>query len=210
MSREYGLDEQRDLFDLRLTGTYNLLGREHDALFGYNWSEGTVEDYSLYDYANGFPPIGDFSQWEGVTAVRPVFTDGLTGSDWTDKQSAFFAATRFHITDALSLIGGARVVDWESEGESYGNSNDTKESGRVLPYAGLVYRIGDNYSVYVSSTETFMPQDDRTEELTHIDPTEGFNEEVGVKGEFFDGKLVASLGLLPDRTEECGRVCWRG
>jgi len=189
----YTLDEQRDLFDFRLTGTYSLLGREHDALFGYNWAKGSVEEVSLYDYTNGFPWIGDFTEWNGRTPVRPVFTDGLTGSDFNDEQSAFFAATRFHLTDALSLVGGARVVDWEAKGEGYGTSKVTKESGKVLPYAGAVYRIGDNYSLYASHTETFMPQDDLTAELTFIDPTEGANDEIGAKGRFFDGKLIATV-----------------
>ena len=190
---EYTLDEERDLFDLRLTGSYRLFGREHDALFGYNWAEGSVNETSLYDYTNGFPWIGDFTQWNGQTPVKPVFTDGLTGSDFSDEQSAIFAATRFHVTDALSLVGGARVIDWEAKGEGYGTSKRTKESGRVLPYAGVVYRVGDNYSLYASHTETFMPQDDITADLTFIDPQEGSNEEVGIKGLFFEGKLIASV-----------------
>ncbi|WP_323845405.1 TonB-dependent siderophore receptor [Microbulbifer magnicolonia] len=190
---EYTLEEQRDLFDLRLTGNYSLLGREHDVLFGYNWAEGSVKETSLYDYTNGFPWIGDFTQWNGQTPVRPVFTDGLTGSDFDDEQSALYAATRFHITDALSLVGGARVVDWEAKGTGYGTSKVTRETGKVLPYAGLVYRIGDNFSVYASHTETFMPQDDTAVDLTFIDPTEGTNNEIGAKGLFFDGKLIATV-----------------
>ncbi|SHF14133.1 outer-membrane receptor for ferric coprogen and ferric-rhodotorulic acid [Microbulbifer donghaiensis] len=190
---EYTLDEQRDLFDLRLAGSYRLLGREHDVLFGYNWAKGSVEEVSLYDYTNGFPWIGDFTEWNGQTPVRPVFTDGLTGSDFDDEQSAFFAATRFHVTDAVSLIGGARVVDWEAKGTGYGTSKVTRETGKVLPYAGLVYRIGDNFSVYASHTETFMPQDDIAVDLTFIDPTEGSNSEIGAKGQFFGGKLMATV-----------------
>ena len=191
----YTLDEQRELFDLRLSGSYHLLGREHEVLLGYNWAEGSVEEVSLYDYTNGFPWIGDFTQWHGQTPVKPVFTDGLTGSDFEDKQSAVFAATRFQVADALSVIGGARVIDWEAKGTGYGTSKVTRESGRVLPYAGVVYRIGDSYSVYASHTETFMPQDDITADLTYIDPQEGSNDEVGIKGQFFGDKLVASVSL---------------
>lgn len=189
----YTLGEQRNLFDLRLTGTVKLLGREHDVLFGYNWAKGSVEEVSLYDYTNGFPWIGDFTEWNGQTPVRPVFSDGLTGSDFNDVQSAFFAATRFHLTDSLNLVGGARVMDWEAEGEGYGTSKVTRESGKVLPYAGVVYRIGENYSLYASHTETFMPQDDLTADLNFIDPTEGSNDEIGAKGSFFGGKLIATV-----------------
>jgi len=196
----YDLDQKQEVFDVRVNGKYNLMGREHDVMFGYNWAKDNIEEISLYDYTNGFPAIGDFTQWDGQTPVRPSFTDGLTGSDFNSEQGAYFAATRLNLTDALSVIGGARVIDWESEGTGYGTSKLTRESGRVLPYAGVVYRIDDNYSVYASHTETFMPQDDIAEDLTYIDPTEGVNQEVGAKGAFFDGKLVATASYY--RTEQ--------
>ncbi|MCK7596219.1 TonB-dependent siderophore receptor [Microbulbifer sp. CAU 1566] len=189
----YTLDAKRDVFDLRVSGTYNLLGREHDLLFGYNWSEGATEEVSLYDYTNGFPWIGDFTQWNGQTPVKPVFTDGLTGSDFNEAQSAVFAATRFRVIDALSLVGGARMVNWEAEGTGYGTSKLTEVDGKVLPYAGVVYRINDNYSLYASHAETFAAQDDVARDLTFIDPTEGVNDEVGVKAQFLEGKLMATL-----------------
>ncbi|WP_226663533.1 TonB-dependent siderophore receptor [Microbulbifer aggregans] len=189
----YTQDGSQDVFDLRVSGTYSLLGREHELLFGYNWSEGSTEEVSLYDYTNGFPWIGDFTQWIGQTPVKPVYTDGLTGSDFNETQNAVFAATRFRLTDSLSLVGGARVVNWEADGEGYGTSKVTEVDGKVLPYAGLVYRVTDNYSLYASHTETFAAQDDVAQDLTFIDPTEGVNDEVGVKGQFLGGKLIASL-----------------
>ena len=190
---KYTLDEDRQVLDLRTSGTYNLLGRDHDLLFGYNWSEGSTTEVSLYDYTNGFPWIGDFTEWNGETPVRPVYTDGLTGSDFDYEQSAVFAATRFRVTDNLSLVGGARVVNWEAEGVGYGTSKLTEVDGKVLPYAGVVYRIDDSYSLYASHTETFRAQDDIAQDLTFIDPTEGVNDEVGVKGQFLDGKVIATL-----------------
>ncbi|WP_078084886.1 TonB-dependent siderophore receptor [Microbulbifer mangrovi] len=190
---KYTLEEDRDVFDVRASGTYNLLGREHNLLFGYNWSEGSTTEVSLYDYTNGFPWIGDFTEWNGETPVRPVYTDGLTGSDFEYEQSAVFAATRFRVTDNLSLVGGARVVNWEAEGVGYGTSKLTEVDGKVLPYAGVVYRVDDNYSLYASHTETFRAQDDIAEDLTFIDPTEGVNDEVGVKGQFLGGKVIATL-----------------
>ncbi len=189
----YTLDEERELLDLRLTGKLALLGREHEVLLGYNQAEGSVEEVSLYDYTNGFPWIGDLDQWAGRTPVRPVFTDGRTGSDFSEDQSAWYAATRLHLTDALSLIGGARVVDWEANGEGYGTSKRTRESGKVLPYMGLVYRLGDAWSLYASHTESFLPQDDIAADLSFIDPAEGNTDELGVKAQFFEGKLIATL-----------------
>ncbi|TXS94063.1 TonB-dependent receptor [Parahaliea maris] len=84
------------------------------------------------------------------------------------------SATRFKVTDDLSLIAGARVVDWEAAGVGYGTSKLTEVSGKVLPHAGLVYRLGENYSVCASHTE-------------------GSTDEIGLKGQFFDGRLLATL-----------------
>lgn len=193
---EYGLEESRDLLDLRLSGSFQFAGRDHDLLFGYNWAEGTVEDYSLYDYTNGFPAIGDFTEWSGVTPVRPVFTDGLSGSDWTDRQQSLYAATRLRLADSLSLIAGARVTDWKSEGESYGEDHSARASGEVLPYAGLVYAFSDNVSAYVSHTETFMPNRDIGADLKRLEPAEGANDELGVKASLLDGKLVATAAVF--------------
>ncbi|AQQ66780.1 hypothetical protein Mag101_03340 [Microbulbifer agarilyticus] len=190
---EYTEEADRDVFDLRVSGTYDLLGREHDLLFGVNWGQNDTAETSLYDYTNGFPWIGDFTQWNGQTPVQPVFTDGLTGSQFEEQQSAVFAATRFRISDAISLVGGARVVNWEANGEGYGTSKVTEVNGKILPYAGVVYRLNDNYSVYASHTETFRAQDEIAEDFSFIDPTEGVNDEIGVKAQFLDGKLVATL-----------------
>lgn len=193
---EYNLDEQQDLFDLRLSGSFTLAGREHDVVFGYNRAEGSVEDSSLYDYTNGFPMVGDFTRWEGKTPVKPVFTDGLNGSDWTDEQQSVYAATRLKLTEALSLITGARVTDWDSAGESYGEDHGTSASGEVLPYAGLVYTFADRFSVYASHTETFMPQREMGADKNRLAPAEGSNDEFGLKGEFLDGRVNASLAVF--------------
>lgn len=193
----YDLDGSEDLFDLRISGNYQLFGREHELMFGANWAEDSIEELSLYDYTTGagFPAIGDFTQWNGQTP-HPVFADGPDGSDWGDKQTALYAATRFHITDSLSLVTGARMVNWSGKGEAYGESQVTEANGKVLPYTGLVYKFGDNYSLYASHTETFMPQRDLDKNLKRLAPSEGTNDEIGVKGAFMDGKLTASLALF--------------
>ena len=193
----YTLDERRDLLDLYLTGTFTLFDREHDLVAGVNWSQVDVKEVSLYDYTTGagFPALGNFRSWNGDTP-RPVFRDGETGSDWNDEQSSLYVASRLHLTDALSFVGGVRVTDWESEGYGYGESQATKVSGKTLPYAGLVYRFGEHYSVYASYTETFMPQRDIGSDLKRLAPAEGVNKELGVKGSFFESRLIASLALF--------------
>lgn len=63
----------------------------------------------------------------------------------------------------------------------------TKKSGVVTPYAGVVLDLNDTYSVYASWTQIFLPQTYyKTASNTSLDPLEGDNYELGIKGEFYD------------------------
>ncbi|WP_372765370.1 TonB-dependent siderophore receptor [Litorivivens sp.] len=197
----YKLQEQQSVSDIYVTGLYSLAGREHELVFGANYARNTLEDASLYDYTtgNGFPPIPNLKTWDG-NAAYPTFVDGANdpanGSDWTDKQQAVYVATRYRMTDELSFTLGARTIDWDSEGRSYGENHATEARGKTLPYAGLVYRFGEHYTVYTSYTETFMPQRDIGLDFNRLDPNEGRSAELGVKGEFLDGRMLAALALF--------------
>lgn len=196
----YKIEEVQRVSDLYVAGRYILAGREHELVVGANWARNKLEDSSLYDFTtgNGFPPVSNLNTWEG-NAPYPTLVDGAgnpaNGSDWTDKQHAVYLATRYRFSDDLSLTIGARSIDWDSEGRSYGEDHATKASGKTLPYAGLLYRFADNYTAYTSYTETFMPQRDLGQNFQRLEPNEGRNTELGVKGEFFDGRMLASLAV---------------
>ncbi|MXW50902.1 MAG: TonB-dependent siderophore receptor [Gammaproteobacteria bacterium] len=193
----YDIKDKQSLADAFLSGKFNLLGREHDAVFGLNWTKVDVNDGSLYDYTTGlgFPSIGDFRNWEGDTP-RPTFADGPRGSDWTDDQLAYYGATRLKATDALSIIIGARVVHWDSDGESYGEDHSAAASGKALPYAGAVFAINRQASLYASHTETFMPNRDIGADLRRLGPAEGKNTEVGIKSYLFDQSLLVTAAVF--------------
>ncbi|MCH3770722.1 TonB-dependent receptor, partial [Campylobacter coli] len=70
--------------------------------------------------------------------------------------------------------------------------------------AGLVYDINSTYSAYVSYTDIFQPQDYRDRNGNYLDPVEGQNYEVGVKGEYLDGRLNASLALFKVKESKTG------
>ena len=87
---------------------------------------------------------------------------------------------------------GSRLTDYRLTG-----TNDSRETGKLIPYAGVVYDLNKNFSVYGSYTSIFMPQQlrpDRNNKM--VEPDEGENYELGVKGEFYDGRLNASLAYF--------------
>ena len=79
-----------------------------------------------------------------------------------------------------------------------GTTNTYRESGRLIPYAGVTYDLTDYLTAYASYTDVFMPQEfynlDRNSKM--LDPDEGENYEIGLKSEFFDGRLNASLAYF--------------
>lgn len=90
-----------------------------------------------------------------------------------------------NLRDDLKVILGGRVANYESE--------DTKKSGIFVPYIGTVYDLNDNYSLYASYSTIFKPQSKKDINGKVLDPLEGENYEVGMKGEFYGGRLNTSL-----------------
>ncbi|WJG10701.1 TonB-dependent siderophore receptor [Aliiglaciecola sp. LCG003] len=191
---EYDLDDKHDLFDIYVNGDFELFERDHQLVFGANYAKMSYQDISLYDYANGFPSIPDLDEWDGKTA-QMNFADGKTGSDVTETQKAVYFTARFNLADELHLITGGRYNYWDVEGISYGIDEYADES-QFIPYVGLVYKVLPNLSAYASYTETFVSQTERDINNNFLAPVTGESQEVGVKGELFDGKLIASFAYF--------------
>lgn len=110
------------------------------------------------------------------------------------RQLGSYMTARFNVTDDLNLFLGGRVVDYRVTG-----LNPTiRESGRFIPYVGAVYDLNDTYSVYASYTDIFMPQDSWYRDSSNklLEPDEGQNYEIGIKGEYLDGRLNTSLAYF--------------
>ncbi|AXH13123.1 TonB-dependent siderophore receptor [Halarcobacter bivalviorum] len=122
------------------------------------------------------------------------------------EQKAIYLAGNFSLTETLKLIAGARVSSWE-----YSSTDETKEKRKfdneLTPYVGVVYDLDKNHSIYASYTSIFKPSDKKNRSDNFLDPIEGKNYETGIKAEYFDGKLNASLSVFrieQDGAEEDG------
>ncbi|WP_237332901.1 TonB-dependent siderophore receptor [Zobellella iuensis] len=191
---QYDFRTRQDLVDLYASGPFRLAGREHELVAGTSWSMANTRDHSWYgDTINS--PVPDLHGWDG-SYPRPNFTIDGGGSDWTDKQQSLYTAARFSLTEDLSLLAGARLSNWDSHGSSYGKDKATRHDKVLVPYAGLVYDLTPNYSLYASYTEIFTPQVATDIDGNRLAPVEGSSMETGVKGEWLDGKLYANLALF--------------
>lgn len=191
----YETELKQNMLDTYLTGKFTLGGFEHDVVAGLGHAKSDLQQDELTDPAYGFPAIGNFNQWKGNIA-RPNFTTPGSAADFTDEESGAYVAGRFRLADPLAVIAGARVVDWKSEGSSYGAAQTAKETGRVIPYAGMVYDIDKHWSTYASYTESFMPQPEEDASHRRLDPADGESKEVGVKSAWFDDRLNVTFAVF--------------
>ncbi|WP_175652894.1 TonB-dependent siderophore receptor [Pseudomonas sp. Marseille-P9899] len=189
-ARKYTGETTSDSLDAYASGPFELFGREHELVIGQSLS---ISKWKGKDFSNAtyFNNSYDFYQWHGE-AIEPLWNQPTKINDETTRQTGTYLTGRFSLMDDLHLLLGSRIANYQVTGTS-----DTQESGKVVPYAGLVYDLNDNFSAYASYTEIFQPQTqyrDRTRKM--LDPNEGKNYEFGLKGEFFDGRLNSSLAYF--------------
>ncbi len=191
-SKEKGLD-------LYARGPFSLGGRTHEAVFGYSIAH--TESTSKRDdgVTNGI--LDDVFQWNG-------YGDRAHGFEWWStfdieaRQKVGFAATVLKPTDALSLILGARIVDYTWDIDTLNAigrrlPDSASNSSEIVPYTGITYDLDTHHTVYASYTDIFKPQAySLGADGKPIDPLTGQSYEVGIKGAYLDDRLNASLALF--------------
>jgi len=189
--------------DVYATGPFSLLGREHELVVGATVSRMRDESspYQSPDGAGWFmPAIDNIYTWNGQTPVEP-FNPAIGDSVNRENLTSAYATARFKPTDHLSLIIGGRVTSWENIKDTHyydGGAThlDRHESDQLTPYAGIVYDLSDEWSVYASYTDIFKPQNNQDSGGNYLDPLLGRSYEVGAKGELLDGRLNVSAALF--------------
>jgi outer membrane receptor for ferric coprogen and ferric-rhodotorulic acid len=188
--------------DVYATGPFSLLGREHELVVGTTVSRTRDETspYGLWYLSGWSSAIDDIYTWDGRTPDAP---DNPATGDTVNRENltSAYATARFKPTDRLSLIIGGRVTSWENIKDTHyynGSADhlDRHESDRLTPYAGIVYDLSDEWSVYASYTDIFKPQNNQDASGNYLDPLLGRSYELGAKGELLDGGLNVSAALF--------------
>lgn len=182
-------------FDIK--GPFELLGRSHELLAGAGISRFSSQVQLPLNSLNLVPleDLGIHMGQGGAVLPEPDYSTLYYGDNsFSQKQRYAYAAGRFRLSDPLQLIAGARVTRFEERDITpYWWNYDMKENGVVTPYAGLVYEIHPNVSLYGSYAKIFQPQTAQDERGSTLPPEEGSTYEVGAKAEFFDKRLNASI-----------------
>lgn len=190
-------------FGLSATGPFQLAGRTHELAFGYTYSK---QKFNADSRSAPLGAAGNFNEWDGSHPEPAWGAWSFYQKDQT-TQEAIYGAVRFNLTDPLKLILGARVTNWRKAGVDATGAElyEMKFDHQITPYAGIVYDLNENYSIYSSYTDIFQPQQVRDINGKYLNPVIGKSAEVGIKGEFLDGRLNGSLALFRIKQEKLGQ-----
>ncbi len=199
-------DLEIDAFNASLHGAFDLFGRTHELVLMASHAEYRDEgpDYPGWwapgPYRAAVPDA--FALYRSGNWTRPDLSADTSSAGGEIKESALAGALRLRPADAVSVILGVRVSDWEestwyrSAGSGKSTTPGGEENGVFTPYAGVVVDLTSELSLYASYTSVFKPQSYKDIDGSRLDPLEGDNYELGLKAELLDGRLNASAAVF--------------
>lgn len=194
---KYFNESQRTLLDTTLSGSFELDGRSHDLLIGFSGSRAD-SGYLKYDAPGNDPAWGTlpaFPGWDGSEIARPNFGPAQVAGDWEDDLRRLYVISHLHATDRLDFVLGFNSIDNSTTGFNFGDSMD-KDEQQTSPYAGVNFQFASNAKIYASYSNIFEPQSDFNEQLKPLGAAQGKSYELGVKSQWFDQRLLASIAAF--------------
>ncbi|MEN0108511.1 MAG: TonB-dependent receptor, partial [Pseudomonas sp.] len=195
--------------DMYVDGKFTGLGFEQSMVLGANYSKYTNEGaYAAYrTWTANILDIDHHRPYEDLQSILARPNASYNPSTYDVRQKGIYGTWRVKLLDPLTLILGGRTSWYEYEYTAYQEKlgvrqagwdvdSTTQSTGRVTPYAGLVYELTPDWSAYASYSDVFIPQTERTIAGGLLEPITGTNYETGLKGELADGRINVSLALF--------------
>ena len=200
--------------DAQVQGPFALLGRKHELVAGFTASRFR----NLHQPLAGAGIEGRYVNlysWDNDTA-QPITTGGkLYDGDTVVRQTGAYLATRLNPRDDLKVILGARVSNYRysydlqyipAASVRFNSLTKSRESGVLTPYAGVVFDLNRQHSVYASYTSIFKPQTVRDRDGATLDPREGTNYELGLKSSFADDRVQTAVAVFQSQQDNLAVV----
>lgn len=190
-------DETQTLFDVYATGPFTLGGRRHDLVVGANRAKVRNEASYQRGDSNGDALVAP-GDWGSLP--RPVFDGAVGEADFINRRETLYALARWHLSEPWKLMTGLNATRMESEGLGFRGVPREYDETKVVPYLGSTFAFDAHHSLYASYTKIFNPQTQVDADQQLLGPVEGQSVEAGVKGEWLDQRLNATLAVF--RTEQ--------
>ncbi len=199
-------DHRHHALDVSASGPFTLGGRTHELVLGAGISRLTQHnDGYRAPYSLIYNPL----TWDR-TGTPPPDEDSFAyywGQANEIKRQNLYATTRLSLTDSLTAILGARLdwYDYDALNTMTNARTNYRVSHEFTPYAGLVYDLDAQHSLYASIASVFNPQSARDRDGKLLDPVTGTNVEAGIKGEYFGGAVNVSAAVFQIRQKNLAR-----
>ncbi|MFP4136756.1 MAG: TonB-dependent siderophore receptor [Halomonas sp.] len=142
-----------------------------------------------FDRINVLDPNNDVSLPAGNDATLSFFPK----TNNTVDSYGFYAQAETWLHDRLKLLGGVRYDNIEYDYTDEGGYAFNQKDDKVSPRAGVLYKLTPNTSLYGSYSSSFEQEFNWDPSAEPFKPTEAEQWEAGIKQEFFDGDLLATL-----------------
>ncbi|WP_335137290.1 TonB-dependent siderophore receptor [Nostoc sp.] len=191
------------------------IGNENRRIEDYSWQTDLIGKFNTGSIAHQLL-LG--LELRRNTDINPIFTRDIASIDIfnpvygarpTDFTSQNLYGTRINTTGIylqdqvtllsnLKLLVGGRYdfVFSDNSSRTIGDPNTTNSNfydSAFSPRVGLVYQPIEPISLYASYSSSFVPNQATTASGVSLEPSRGTQYEVGIKSEFFDRRLSATL-----------------
>ncbi|MEH2466209.1 TonB-dependent siderophore receptor [Nostoc sp.] len=179
------------------SGQLDVLGKfktgliAHQLLVGFDFTLGVNDGLGFYGIS--LPTLNIFDPDYDV--LKPNYGQPTDRYKGYTRNYGVYLQDQIAFSDNFKLLIGGRY-DWAlSTGESFipEDSVFTTEGNAFSPRIGLVYQPIEPVSLYASYSRSFVPNSGRSVDDELFEPSRGTQCEIGVRGEFLDGKLSTNL-----------------
>ncbi|MEO0767845.1 MAG: TonB-dependent siderophore receptor [Cyanobacteria bacterium J06649_4] len=185
------------------TGEFNTGSIEHRLLIGTDFNYTRQDRRFLLDFATAYPTLNIFN---------PNYANQLYDTTTNFFRDDSFYSYGFYLQDQITLspewklLIGGRYDIFEQE-RTFGDIEPRERTfnqtdSAFTPRLGVVYQPSEAVSLYASYANSFLPSGSnrRNPDGSDFEPTTGSQYELGVKTDFLDGRLSATLaGFILER-----------
>jgi TonB-dependent siderophore receptor len=192
------IENQNWAGELRIDGAFDFLGQEHRLLAG-------IEKNRRWNRtAFGYTSLGALNIYDGDFDDVPTIPGGAGNqpfdrdSDFVSDNQAVYGQLLIGLTERTRLLAGIRYDDVKQERFDNIAHDETgeKEDDAITLRFGLSQDFTDNITGYALYSQSFNPVEAFSSSGAILDPETGESYEVGVKTDWLDGNLAASLALF--------------
>ncbi len=199
-------NEQNQATELDLTGHFNTAGLKHTLLVGADYAIHTEPIFVMGGLATSTPIVP-----VSYTASVPVYLDpnNLYSGDTRSIDKGLFVQDQVKLPNNVDILAGLRYQSWSqtSWNNTYGSTNVANgyagystgtpyNDSAVTPRLGVVWEPQKWLSLYGQYSEGYFPNQALDYLGNTLKATGATNKEVGLKTEFYGGKLQSTVAYF--------------